>query len=81
MYSSNSDFNAGVTANATLAKAGIGQFGTGIGEQQEALRFINEFRKTHFGISKPYDLQSPDDTFLEDESFETIEKKKDGFGF
>jgi hypothetical protein len=81
LYSSNSAFNDGVTANATIAKVGIGQFGTGIADQQEALKFINEFRKTYFGITKPYNLQSPDDTFLEDESFETIEKKKDGFGF
>jgi hypothetical protein len=81
MYSSNSAFNDAVTANATIAKVGIGQFGTGASDQQEALKFINEFRKTHFGITKPYDLQSPDDTFLEDENFETIEKKKDGFGF
>lgn len=81
LYSSNSAFNDAVSANSNIAKAGFGQYTTVIGEQSETLRFINEFRKKYFGITEPYNLSSPDDIFLEDEKFDTIEKKKDGFGF
>ncbi len=75
MYSSNEDFNTAVSENSNLAKAGFGQFVTGLGEEVETVDFINAFRKNYFGIDEPYDLEFPQDINLEsEESFQTIEK-------
>jgi len=44
------------------------------------LTYINDFRLKYFNITEPYDLQSPSDTFLEDEVFNTItDDDDDGF--
>jgi len=74
MFSSNDDFNALVTENSTLSKTGFGGFSTVIGDEFEVMHFINEYRKNYFGITEPYDLEFPDTTHLEDESFDTIEE-------
>jgi len=82
MYSSNSAFNDEVTAKSNFGHAKPGELTLVLGEENETLKFINEFRENYFGITEPYDLVSPDDVNLEDESFDTIEKNDDdGFGF
>ncbi|MFT6881604.1 MAG: hypothetical protein ACJAVY_000393 [Marinoscillum sp.] len=82
MYSSNTKFNEAVTANSNFGKAKPGDMVLALGDETETLTFINEFRETYFGISEPYDLVSPDDINVDDETFETIEETvDDGFGF
>jgi hypothetical protein len=51
------------------------------GDENETLKFLNEFRKVYFNIDEPYNLVYPDEASLEDELFETIEDDDDGFGF
>lgn len=77
MFSSNRDFNSAVDATSNIAKAGIGEYATLLGDENLTLKFINEFRKKYFGIDEPFNLQVPMDTFLEDEEFETIEEDDD----
>ena len=80
MYSSNSEFNTNVSATSNVAKAGIGEYTTLLGDEFNTLNFINDFRKKYFGIDEPFDLQMPVDTYLEDEEFDTIsEDEDDGF--
>lgn len=82
MYSSNSDFNEGVTSQSNFGKAKADDLVLVLGDESETLTFINSFRETYFGITEPYDLVSPQDSNLEDEEFETIEEEDDdGFGF
>ncbi len=82
LYSSNSKFNDEVTAKSNFGSAKPGELTIVLGEENETLKFINEFRENYFGITEPYDLVSPDDVILEDENFDTIEEDEDdGFGF
>ncbi len=83
MYSSNSKFNDEVAANSNFGNAKPGEMVLALGDETETLTFINEFRETYFGISEPYDLVSPDEISVDDETFETIEEETvdDGFGF
>lgn len=82
MYSSNPDFNEAVSQHSNVAKAGFGEYSTSIGDDVEVTKFINEFREKYFGITEPYDLEFPEDTFLEDdESFNTIEETPEDDGF
>jgi hypothetical protein len=82
MYSSNKEFNEDVESKSNIDKAKPGETIFVIGETNETLSFINDFRLKYFGISEPYNLISPDDVNLDDESFDTIKKKDDdGFGF
>ncbi|MEM8895611.1 MAG: hypothetical protein AAGC88_13600, partial [Bacteroidota bacterium] len=83
MFSSNTEFNTAIGERSDVAKAGFGKYTTVVGDQSETLGFINRFRQDYFGITDPYSLSSPDDIFLDDESFDTIDKDKDkdGFGF
>ncbi|MEQ9301646.1 MAG: hypothetical protein RIF33_23910 [Cyclobacteriaceae bacterium] len=83
MFSSNGEFNTVINERSDVAKAGFGKYTTVVGDQSETLSFINRFRQDYFGITEPYNLSSPDDIFLDDESFDTIDKDKDkdGFGF
>lgn len=75
LYSSNSEFNDAVVENSTMAKAGFGQFSVGLGEEVETMKFINEFRKNHYGKTEPYNLAFPEEDILQDDdSFDTIEK-------
>ena len=78
LYSSNSEFNDAVQENSTMARAGFGQFSVGLGEEVETMKFINEFRKNHYGKTEPYNLAFPEEDILqEDDSFDTIEKVKE----
>lgn len=83
MFSSNKEFNEEVEAKSNIEKAKPGEVIFVNGETNEVLSFINEFRLNYFGIKEPYNLISPDDISLEDESFDTIKKTDDddGFGF
>lgn len=75
MYSSNELFNDAVAENSNIAKAGFGQFVVALGDEQETMKFINDFRMNYYGLDDPYNLEFPDDVILEDtETFETIEK-------
>ena len=84
MFSSNPKFNEEVEAKSNIGKAKPGEVVFVGGETNETLSFINDFRLKYFGLTEPYNLISPDDISLEDESFDTIEKTDDdddGFGF
>ncbi|RED98941.1 hypothetical protein [Marinoscillum furvescens] len=82
MYSSNSAFNDQVGANSNYGKARPDELVLVLGDENETLSFINEFRETYFGITEPYDLVYPEDISLDDENFDTIEEDQDdGFGF
>lgn len=77
LYSSNSKFNDNVAEKSNFGKAKPGELTIVLGEEGETLKFINEFRENYFGITDPYDLVSPDEVELEDETFETIEQNDD----
>ena len=82
MYSSNSEFNTSVEEKSNLGKEKVNQLVFVQGDINETLSFINAFRENYLGIKTPYDLSSPNDSNLDDEEFETIEKDDDdGFGF
>ncbi|MEQ8583879.1 MAG: hypothetical protein RIC30_16115 [Marinoscillum sp.] len=82
MYSSNSKFNDEVTAKSNFGKSKPGELVLVLGDENETLSFINDFREKYFGITDPYDLVSPDEVNLDDETFDTIEESDDdGFGF
>ncbi len=83
MFSSNKEFNEEVEAKSNIGKAKPGEVVFVGGETNETLSFINDFRLKFFGLKEPYNLISPDDVSLEDESFDTIKKTDDddGFGF
>ncbi len=79
MLSSNQAFNTAVSASSTLEKAGLGAFATGLGEESETMQFINDFRKNYYNITQPFKLQFATDPAFGADSFDTIEKDKDGF--
>ncbi|MBC6399793.1 MAG: hypothetical protein GDA37_02050 [Ekhidna sp.] len=81
LYSSNAKFNAEIQSKSNVENVRPGELALALGTENETLGFINDFRLNYLGIKEPYNLISPDDINLEDESFETIEKDDDGFGF
>ena len=83
VYSSNADFNAAIAEKTNEDKAKLGDLVVLVAEENEILKFINDFRLNYFGITEPYNLVYPSDISLEDENFETIqeEDEDDGFGF
>lgn len=80
-YSSNKAFNEAISAKSNFGTAKPGELVTLLGEENDVLGFVNGFLETYFGVTEPYNLVYPDETNLEDENFDTIEKKDDGFGF
>ena len=50
-----------------------------LSNEDDVLNYVNNFRLKYFNITEPYDLLSPSDTFLEDETFKTISDDDDGF--
>lgn len=83
LYSSNDKFNELIKSKSNADKSKPGELILAIGDTNETLGFINDFRKKYLGIDKPYDLVSPDEIKVEDEKFDTIEEEDDddGFGF
>lgn len=79
MLSSNPAFNDAVQASSTLEKSGLGQFAVGLGEENETMTFINNFRKNYYNITKPFNLQFSTDKAFGSDGFDTIEEDKDGF--
>ena len=79
MYSSNVDFNDAVANSSNIGKAGFGQYVVALGEENETLKFINEYRKNYYDIDEEYDLEFPDDNTLEEEedSFETLQTSEE----
>lgn len=80
-YSSNSTFNEIIEDKSNFGDAKPGELVIIPGDENETLKFLNEFRQKYFGIEEPYNLVYPEDGTLEEENFETIEKDDDGFGF
>ncbi len=82
-YSSNSDFNTAIAEKKSDGKIKEGELVIDLADENETLKFINQWREKYFGITEPYNLVYPSETNLEDESFDTIEKEEedDGFGF
>lgn len=58
MYSSNNDFNSTVAKRTNSGKAKIGEMIFIPGTEEEALAFVNGFRKKYYGIDVPYNLNS-----------------------
>ncbi|WP_420317135.1 hypothetical protein [Ekhidna sp.] len=82
LYSSNSEFNDLIKQKSNVENSKPGELIIAVGDTNETLGFINDFREKYFGIKEPYNLVSPDEINVEDENFETIEKDEDdGFGF
>lgn len=82
LYSSNPEFNALIESKSNVESSKPGELILGIGNVNETLGFINDFRLNYFGIKEPYNLVSPDEINVEDEEFDTIEEDEDdGFGF
>lgn len=79
MLSSNSAFNDAIRASSTLEKSGLGQFAVGLGEENETMTFVNNFRKNYYNISTPFKLQFSTDKAFGSDGFDTIEEDKDGF--
>lgn len=81
-FSSNKLFNDAITAKSNFGTAKPGELVTLLGEENDVLTFVNGFLETYFGVTEPYNLVYPEEINLEDEDFDTIEKKEDdGFGF
>jgi len=81
MYSSNREFNEIVKSKSNINKQKPGELLFVIGDTNETLGFVNEFRKKYYGINEPYKLSSPSDVSVEDEQFKTIEEDDDDLGF
>ncbi len=83
LYSSNKEFNELIRSKSNVDSSKPGEMIIAIGDQNETLGFINDFRKKYFGIDEPYNLISPDEINVDDENFDTIEDDDDddGFGF
>ena len=83
LYSSNADFNDLIKSKSNVENSKPGELIVAIGDTNETLGFINDFRKKYFGLEEPYNLVSPDEINVEDENFDTIEDEDedDGFGF
>lgn len=82
LYSSNAVFNDEIRSKSNVESSKPGELVMDVGTENEVLTFINDFRLNYFGVKEPYNLISPDDVNVEDESFETIEEDDDdGFGF
>ena len=82
LYSSNAEFNELVKSKSNVDSSKPGELIIAVGDTNETLGFINDFRKKYFGIDEPYNLVSPDEIKVEDEKFDTIEEDDDdGFGF
>ena len=82
LYSSNSEFNELIKSKSNVENSKPGELIVAVGDTNETLGFINDFRKKYFGIEEPYNLVSPDQINVEDENFDTIEEEEDdGFGF
>ncbi|MEO9868987.1 hypothetical protein [Ekhidna sp.] len=83
LFSSNTEFNELIKSKSNAENSKPGELILALGDQNETLSYINNFRLNYFGIKEPYNLVSPDDVNLEDENFDTIEEDEedDGFGF
>lgn len=82
LYSSNTEFNELIKSKSNVENSKPGELIVAVGDTNETLGFINDFRKKYFGIEEPYNLVSPDEINVEDENFDTIEEDEDdGFGF
>jgi hypothetical protein len=58
MYSSNNEFNTAVAKKANSGKAKVGEMVYLPGSEDEALAFINRFRRDYYGIEVPYRLSA-----------------------
>ena len=83
VFSSNKAFNELISAKSNYGSAKPGELVLILGDENETLKFLNDFRKVYFGVEEPYNLVYPDEISIEDENFDTIEKEEDddGFGF
>ncbi|MEP2508818.1 MAG: hypothetical protein ABJH72_05650, partial [Reichenbachiella sp.] len=77
MFSSNNDFNNFVAENSTISTAGLGEYGTVVGDEFEVLKFVNDFRNKYYGINEAYSLEYPEETHLEEDIYDTIEDGTD----
>ncbi len=82
VFSSNKIFNDQISAKSNFGSARPGELTLILGDENETLKFLNEFRRVYFGVEQPYNLVYPDEMTIEDENFDTIEEDDDdGFGF
>lgn len=83
VYSSNTAFNNQIKAKSNYGNSKPGELVLIFGDENETLKFLNEFRKVYFGVDDPYNLVYPNEGTLNDENFDTIEEDEedDGFGF
>ena len=53
------------------------RYTTVVGDEFEVLKFVNDFRNRYYGINEAYSLEYPEETHLEEDSYETIEEGTD----
>ena len=82
VFSSNKALNEQIAAKSNYGNSKPGELTLILGDENETLKFLNQFLRVYFGVTEPYNLVYPDDVTLEDENFDTIEEEEDdGFGF
>jgi hypothetical protein len=65
LYSSNQAFNDEVNNRSNVGKAAFGEYVFALGDFQDAQNFITRFRANYLGITLPYDIRMPVDTYTE----------------
>jgi hypothetical protein len=68
-YSSNENYNSIIRAKSKITKAKFNQYAFGLSDMDEAVTFINRFRKIYLNIDIPYELNSFVETDEEDNPF------------
>jgi hypothetical protein len=83
VFSSNKAMNELIASKSNYGNSKPGELVLILGDENETLKFLNEFQQVYFGVEEPYNLVYPDDITLDDENFDTIEEDEDddGFGF
>jgi hypothetical protein len=79
MFSSNAEFNSTVAKRTNSGKAKVGEMVFLPGSEDEALAFINRFRKEYYGIEVPYSLSAGAAGGKKKEQKEKKKEEDDGF--
>jgi hypothetical protein len=79
VHSGDENFNQIIAKKTNGAKAKVGQLVFVPGSNEDALSFINRFRKTYYGVEVPYDLSSGTSAAKKSEKKKEEKTEDDGF--
>ena len=79
VHSGDENFNQIIAKKTNAAKAKVGELVFIPGSNDEALSFINRFRKTYYGVEVPYDLSSGTSATKKSDKKKEEKKEDDGF--